>query len=59
MTNLDNVIDRFNNMLTIKKQLYLEEITAKFTEREIKEIIYLLGELKEVRKQYDRSDEYV
>lgn len=59
MTNLDNVINRFNNMLTIKKQLYLEEVTAKFNEREIKEIIYLLGELKEVRKQHDRSDEYV
>ena len=48
-TDLDGVIDRFEGLLKLKYTLYLEEITARFTEHDLKEIIYLLGELKAIR----------
>ena len=43
-------IDRFQNLLDVKKDLGLEIISSRFTSVELKSIIYLLGELKAVRE---------
>lgn len=48
--NLDGVIDRFKGLLELQKVLQLETIEAKFTEFDLKEIIYLLGELKAIEE---------
>ena len=44
--NLDRVIERFTNLLELQRGFFVEVIGAEFTEHELKEIIYLLGELK-------------
>ena len=44
--DLDRVYDRFKLDLDLMKQLQLEDMTMRFNERELKEIIYILGELK-------------
>ena len=44
--NLDMVIERFINLLELQRGFFVEVIGAEFTEHELKEIIYLLGELK-------------
>ena len=49
IADLDGVIDRFKNLLEIQKCNQCEYINATFTEHDLKEIIYLLGELKAVR----------
>ena len=46
--NLDHVIDRFQNLLEYQKNLSLEEVNAVFNEHDLKEILFLLGELKTV-----------
>ena len=51
--NVDGVMDRFKGLLELQKVLSLEVIEAKFTEHDLKEIIYLLGELKAI-KEVDR-----
>ena len=48
--NLDGVIDRFKGLLELQKVLQLDTIEAKFTEFDLKEIIYLLGELKTIEE---------
>lgn len=48
--NLDGVIDRFKCLLEFQKDFQLETVPAKFTEHDLKEIIYLLGELKAVKE---------
>ena len=49
--NVDAVMDRFNGLLELQKVLSLEVIEAKFTEHDLKEIIYLLGELKAIKAE--------
>lgn len=44
--DLDRIIDRFQNLRETQRLLQIENISAYFTEREIKELIYLLAELK-------------
>ena len=48
MTDIDKVYDRFRNLLDIMKTNQLETVTARYTEYDLKEIIYLLGELKAI-----------
>lgn len=48
--NVDRVMDRFKGLLELQKVLSLEVIEAKFTEHDLKEIIYLLGELKAIKE---------
>ena len=48
--NLDGVLDRFKGLLELQKVLYLETIDASFSEHDLKEIIYLLGELKALKE---------
>ena len=48
--NVDGVIDRFKGLLELQKVLSLEVIEAKFTEHDLKEIIYLFGELKAIKE---------
>ncbi len=48
--NLDGVIDRFNGLLELKRVLSLEVIDARFNDHDLKEIIYLLGELKAIKE---------
>lgn len=50
MTDIDKVYDRFRNLLDIMKMNQLETVTARYTEHDLKEIIYLLGELKAIRE---------
>ena len=49
--NVDGVMDRFKGLLELQKELSLEVIEAKFTEHDLKEIIYLLGELKAIKAE--------
>lgn len=51
MADLDGVIERFKNALTVKNECMQEIITMRFTEHDLKEVIYLLGELKYRREQ--------
>ena len=44
--DLDRVYDRFKNELELQKMAQIENVTMRFNEHELKEIIYLLGELK-------------
>ena len=46
MCELENWIDRFNTVLDIQKHEQIEYIQIRFDNRDLKEIIYLLGELK-------------
>ena len=47
--NVDRVIGRFKCLLELQKVISLEVIEAKFNEHDLKEIIYLLGELKTIK----------
>ena len=49
MIDIDRIIDRFQNLRETQRLLQIENISAYFTEREIKEMIYLLGELKALK----------
>lgn len=49
MIDIDRIIDRFQNLIETQRLLQIENISAYFTEREIKEMIYLLGELKALK----------
>ena len=56
--NLDGVIDRFTGLLELQRVLFLEFIEARFSEHDLKEILFLLGELKavmEVKEKHDSS----
>ena len=44
--DIDRILERFNNLRETQRILQCENISARFNERELKEIIYLLGELK-------------
>lgn len=55
MADLDGVIERFKNALTVKNECMQEIITMRFTEYDLKEVIYLLGELKYRREQDDNE----
>ena len=44
--DIDRVYDRFKNELELQKMAQIENVTMRFNERELKEIIYILGELK-------------
>ena len=50
MVDLEKVIKRFENLKEFQKELGREIVQASFTERDIKEILYLLGELKAIRE---------
>ena len=44
--DIDRIYDRFKNELELQKIAQIENVTMRFNERELKEIIYILGELK-------------
>lgn len=50
--DLDKVYDRFKLDLDLIKQLQLEDMSMRLNEKELKEIIYLLGELKAIREKH-------
>ena len=47
--DIDRIIDRFKNLRETQRLLQIENISAYFSEREIKEMIYLLRELKALK----------
>ena len=49
MGDLEKILERFKNLLEVQRYTQQELIETKFSELELKEIIYLLGELKAVR----------
>lgn len=49
--DLDKVLDRFKNELEIRCELWEAWSVMRFDEYDLKEIIYLLGELKFRREQ--------
>ena len=51
MVDLDAVLERFNLELKLRKELQQELSPMRFTEYDLKEIIYLLNELKYLRKE--------
>ena len=50
MVDLEKAIKGFENLKEFQKELGREIVQASFTERDIKEILYLLGELKAIRE---------
>lgn len=50
MVDLEKAIKRFENLKEFQKELGREIVQASFTERDIKEILYLLGELKTIKE---------
>lgn len=50
MVDLEKAIKRFENLKEFQNELGREIVQASFTERDIKEILYLLGELKAIRE---------
>ena len=46
MDDLDAVLERFDNELRLRRELCQELSPMRFSEHELKEIIYLLRELK-------------
>lgn len=44
--DLDKVYERFKNEFELQKMAQVENVTMRFNERELKEIIYLLDSLK-------------
>lgn len=51
--DIDRIIARFENLRQTQKMLQIENISAYFSEREIKELIYLLAELKVFKRMTD------
>ena len=51
MVDLDAVLERFNLELKLRKELQQELSPMRFTEYDLKEIIYLLNELKYFREE--------
>ena len=51
------VLSRFKNNLELIKQLQLDTMTMRFNEHELKEIIYLLGNLKAYMEREDSNGE--
>ena len=49
MGDLEKILERFKNLLEVQRYTQQELIETKFSELELKELIYLLGELKAVR----------
>ena len=58
MCELENWIDRFNTVLAIQKHEQIEYIQIRFDNRDLKEIIYLLGELKAFRDNQAENESY-
>lgn len=51
MGDLEKVIARFENLRETQRLLQCETIDARFNETELKEMIWLLGELKAIRER--------
>ena len=51
--DIDRIIARFENLRQTQKMLQIENISAQFNEREIKELLYLLAELKVYKRMTD------
>lgn len=56
--NLDGVLDRFTGLLELQRVLFLEFIEARFSEHDLKEIIYLLEELKMAREVLHETNQW-
>lgn len=46
MCTVDKLIERFDNLRKVMNNSYLEEITARYNARDIKELVYALNTLK-------------
>ena len=55
--DIDKVYDRFKNELELQKIAQIENVTMRFNEHELKEIIYLLGNLKAYMEREDSNGE--
>lgn len=49
MVDVQSVYDRFLNALEVQKIMQTETARMTFTEMELKQILYLLGELKAIK----------
>ena len=56
--DLDRVYERFKNELELQKMAQIENVTMRFNERELKEIIYLLGNLKAMLEREEKRNEH-
>ena len=54
--DLDKVYERFKNELELQKMAQIENVTMRFNERELKEIIYLLGNLKAMLERGEENE---
>lgn len=55
MDELRENFERFKNLLDIQRELQCETITATFTERDLKSILYNLGELITLHEHYEEG----
>lgn len=55
MTTEQKLRDRFINLLQVQKECQIQQISTVFTERDLKEIIYVLGELIAIKGGTDEG----
>ena len=53
MIPVESIINRFENLRLVQKQLQQEEIKTAFTETDIKTIIYYLSDYKAIKDCYE------
>ena len=53
--DIDRVYDRFKNELELQKMAQIDVVSMRFNERELKEIIYLLGNLKAMLERGEKE----
>ena len=58
VVDLDKWIDRFKNGLYIQRETQEEFLSMRFDNRDLKEIVYLLGELKAFRDNQVENESY-
>lgn len=58
MIDVEKWIDRFKNALYLQKDLQQDFMQMRFDNRDLKEIVYLLGELKAFRDNQAENESY-
>ena len=58
VVDVDKWLDRFKNGLIVQREMQVELLRMSFDNRDLKEIIYLLGELKAFRENQAENESY-
>lgn len=58
MIDVEKWIDRFKNTLSLQTDIQQDYMQMRFDNRDLKEIVYLLGELKAFRDNQEENESY-